>query len=105
MRRKPVLHGYAVAFGLIAELYLSAALTGFPAEQMRQTVSFIRAFYGVLPFTCNDYPELIELMHHDKKNRGSEINVTLLAGIGEVRIDQTLSEEAVREALDFVREG
>ena len=105
LRRKPVLHGYAVAFGLIAELYLSAALTGFPAEQMRQTVSFIRAFYGVLPFTCNDYPELIELMHHDKKNRGSEINVTLLSGIGEVRIDQTLSEEEVREALDFVREG
>ena len=44
-------------------------------------------------------------MHHDKKNRGNEINVTLLAGIGDVRIDQTVSEEEVREALDFVREG
>lgn len=105
LKRKPVLHGYAVAFGLMAELYLSAALKGFPADRLRQTVGFIRAYYGSLPFTCNDYPELIELMHHDKKNRGNEINVTLLAGIGDVCIDQTVSEEEVREALDFVREG
>lgn len=72
MKRQPVLHGYAVAFGLIAELYLATTQTDFPTERMRQTVNFIRAYYGSLPITCNDYPELIELMHHDKKNRGNE---------------------------------
>ena len=44
-------------------------------------------------------------MHHDKKNRGNEINVTLLGGIGDVRINQSVSENEVKEALDFVREG
>lgn len=105
MKRQPVLHGYAVAFGLIAELYLATTQTDFPTERMRQTVNFIRAYYGSLPITCNDYPELIELMHHDKKNRGNEINVTLLGGIGDIRIDQTITEEDIKEALDFFREG
>lgn len=105
MKRQPVLHGYAVAFGLIAELYLATTQTDFPTKRMRQTVNFIRAYYGSLPITCNDYPELIELMHHDKKNRGNEINVTLLGGIGDIRIDQTITEEDIKEALDFFREG
>lgn len=105
MKRQPVLHGYAVAFGLIAELYLATTRTDFPTERMHQTVNFIRAYYGSLPITCNDYPELIELMHHDKKNRGNEINVTLLGGIGDIRIDQTITEEDIKEALDFFREG
>lgn len=105
MKRQPVLHGYAVAFGLIAELYLATTQTDFPTERMRQTANFIRAYYGSLPITCNDYPELIELMHHDKKNRGNEINVTLLGGIGDIRIDQTITEEDIKEALDFFREG
>lgn len=105
MKRQPVLHGYAVAFGLIAELYLATTRTDFPTERMRQTVNFIRAYYGSLPITCNDYPELIELMHHDKKNRGSEINVTLLGGIGDIRINQTITENDIKEALDFFREG
>lgn len=105
MKRQPVLHGYAVAFGLIAELYLATTQTDFPTERMRQTVNFIRAYYGSLPITCNDYPELIELMHHDKKNHGNEINVTLLGGIGDIRINQTITEEDIKEALDFFREG
>ena len=105
MKRQPILHGYAVAFGLIAELYLATTQTDFPTERMRQTVNFIRAYYGSIPITCNDYPELIELMHHDKKNRGNEINVTLLGGIGDIRIDQTITEEDIKEALDFFREG
>ena len=105
MKRQPVLHGYAVAFGLIVELYLATTRTDFPTERMRQTVNFIRAYYGSLPITCNDYPELIELMHHDKKNRGNEINVTLLGGIGDIRINQTITEEDIKEALDFFREG
>jgi 3-dehydroquinate synthase len=93
-----------VAFGLIAELYLSVVKCGFPTEQMRQTVSFIRQHYGNLPITCDDYDNIIALMRHDKKNRGTDINVTLLAGIGQLRIDQTIDEELIREALDFVRE-
>ena len=105
MKRKPILHGYAVAFGLIPELYLSVAKTGFPTEKMRQTVNFIKEFYGTLDITCDDYDELIELMHHDKKNQNGIINFTMLGGIGDIRINQTATTEEIKEALDFFREG
>ena len=105
LKRSPILHGYAVAFGLICELYLSCFKVGFPTERMRQTVSFIRENYGYLPVTCNDYDELIALMTHDKKNTNGIINFTLLGNIGEIRINQTATDEEIKEALDFFREG
>lgn len=101
----PVLHGYAVAYGIIPELYLAVTKCGFPTDKMRQTVSFIRENYGTLPITCDDYPTLIELMTHDKKNIAGIINFTLLGGIGDIRINQTATVEEIKEALDFFREG
>ena len=105
LKHSPILHGYAVAYGLICELYLSAVKTGFPTDKMHQTVQFIRENYGTINITCDDYPELIELMTHDKKNRNGIINFTLLANIGDIRIDQTATEEEIKEAFDFFREG
>ena len=101
----PVLHGYAVAWGLICELYLSCIKTGFPTDTMRQTVQFIKDSYGTLSVTCNDYPQLFELMTHDKKNTAGTINFTLLGGIGDIRINQTATKEEIYEMLDFFREG
>ena len=105
LKHSPILHGYAVAYGLICELYLSAVKTGFPTDKMHQTVQFIRENYGAINITCDDYPELIELMTHDKKNRNGIINFTLLANIGDIRIDQTATEKEIKEAFDFFREG
>ena len=103
--QSPILHGYAVAYGIITELYLSVIKCGFPQDKFRQTVSFIRKHYGQLPITCDDYPTLLELMTHDKKNTSGKINFTLLGGIGDIRINQTATEEEIKEALDFYREG
>ena len=104
LERKPVLHGYAVAWGMIVELYLCCVKTNFPQDKMRQTVAFIKENYGRMAITCDDYPHLIELMHHDKKNQGNSINFTLLGGIGDIRINQTATEEEIKDALDFYRE-
>lgn len=102
---RPLLHGYAVAFGLICELYLSCIKTNFPVEKMRQTVNYIKENYGTFLFTCKDYNDLINIMKHDKKNTGDTINFTLLGEIGDIRINQTATKEELFEALDFFREG
>ena len=105
LQRTPVLHGYAVAWGLICELYLSCIKTGFPTDKMRQTVRFIQTHYGKMDISCDDYPTLLELMTHDKKNVAGIINFTLLGGIGDIRINQTATKDEICEALDFYREG
>ena len=106
MRRSaPVLHGYAVAWGLIGELYLSHLRENFPIGALRQAVTYVKEMYNVPPFTCNDYDELYELMQHDKKNRGDGINFTLLGAIGDIRLDRIATREEIFEMLDFVREG
>lgn len=105
MRRgTPCLHGYAVAWGLIGELYLSHLREGFPADKLRQTVAFIKEVYGTFDFSCKQYDELYALMLHDKKNVCTEIRFTLLAAIGDIRIDRTATKEEIFEMLDFVRE-
>ena len=103
--KNTLLHGYAVAFGLIGELYMSARKAGFPTERLHQTTRFIRENYAQTEFTCDDYPTLLNLMRHDKKNTSGVINFTLLHDIGDIRINQTATDEEIREALDFIREG
>ena len=102
---EPVLHGYAVAWGLLCELYLSTKLAGFPRERFYPTLQFIKENYGSMALDCREYDNLYELMTHDKKNVAGRINFTLLADIGEIRINQQVSKEDIFEALDFYREG
>jgi len=104
-RDRPILHGYAVAYGLVCELYLSAVKCGFPTDKMRMTNNYIKENYGQFDFSCDDYDELIELMKHDKKNTANVINFTLLSGIGNIKIDQTATTEEIKNSLDFYREG
>lgn len=101
----PILHGYAVAWGLAVELFMSAALLSFPTEKMRQTVRFITDHYGRPDVTCDDYEALYSLMLHDKKNTAGHINFTLLGAPGDIRLDQHVEKALVFDALDFLREA
>ncbi len=101
---RPVLHGYAVAWGMVCELYLACSKVGFPTDKMRQTVNFIRENYGAWAFDCKQYDTLYALMKHDKKNIGGIINFTLLKDVGEICLDQTADKDEIFGMLDFYRE-
>ncbi len=98
---KPVLHGYAVMWGLLCELYLSHVKLGFPKEEISRLNKLISEFYGSFQITKNDYESLLELMTHDKKNDSAEINFTLLSDIGEIKINQTASKEEIFDCFNF----
>lgn len=101
---RPVLHGYAVAWGIVCELYLSHLKAGFPKEKMRQTIQFIKENYGAFAFDCKQYDRLYEYMQHDKKNTSGIINFTLLKEIGDISINQTADKDTIFEMFDFYRE-
>jgi len=103
-REEPVLHGYAIAWGLVCELYLSSKFLNFPKEILQHCIRFVREEYGVFYITCKDYPDLYESMTHDKKNESMSINFTLLSNIGEIQLDQTANRAQIEEMLDFYRD-
>ena len=102
---RTVLHGYAVAWGLLMELYLSARKCGFPAKEMHQMEAYIKEHYGKFLYECKHYDTLCDFMAHDKKNQGGNINFTLLGGIGDIRINQTATQDEIEEMLDYYRES
>lgn len=101
---RPVLHGYAVAWGLVCELYLSHIQAGFPKERLHQVNQFVREHYGSFGFDCQRYEHLYELMKHDKKNTAGIINFTLLKDVGDISLNQTADKATIFEMFDFYRE-
>jgi 3-dehydroquinate synthase len=101
---RPVLHGYAVAWGLVCELYLSFVKLGFDKNILLRITRFVKEHYGVFGFNCNQYQRIYELMQHDKKNESDVINFTLLKAVGEIEINQTANFKEIEEVLDYFQE-
>jgi 3-dehydroquinate synthase len=102
---RPALHGYAVMWGLLCELYLSFVKLNFPKDELLRLKYLTKEYYGTFEFSCQEYEALFELMTHDKKNDSKEINFTLLANVGDIHINQTATKEEIFECFDFFREG
>lgn len=100
-KKAPILHGMAIAAGMVAELYLSHQKCNFPQEILEQAVHFIHAIYPPYSFGKKDYEHLYDLMTQDKKNEGNRINFTLLANIGDVRININCTKDEIYAAMDF----
>lgn len=101
---RPILHGYAVVYGMIVELYLSVKKCGFDAALLNSISRWLLGKYEKFEITASDYKALYELMTHDKKNEGSRINFTLISEIGEVEINQDCQKALILEALDYYRQ-
>ena len=96
-------HGYAVLYGLIAELYLSVSKLGCPKEPLQQLTQLMLHYYGRPDCKCSDREQLITLMQQDKKNeRAAQINCTLLQSIGSPRINQIITSDEASEALEYL---
>jgi len=102
--KRPIQHGYAVAWGLVCELYLSLIRLGFDKNVLMKIARFVKENYGVFILDCTVYQRIYELMQHDKKNETGVINFTLLKAVGDIQINQTANRKEIEETLDFYRE-
>lgn len=96
-----LLHGEAVAVGMVAETYLSQKHTGLPAAQARAIVDFLLATYGHRPVPEAAIEQVIVLAQQDKKNNQSRIQCTLLKEIGAATFDVPITAEDIREAVGY----
>jgi 3-dehydroquinate synthase len=98
---KPVLHGFAVAYGMMAELYLSHLKCKMSERIMKEMTEWLQSIYGKFPIPADDFETLYGLMTHDKKNEGKKINFTLIPEPGEVFINQDCTKDQIMEALAY----
>ena len=96
-------HGYAVLYGLIAEMYLSVTILGCYQEPLQQLTQIMLHYYGKPQCKCSEREQLIGWMLQDKKKEhADEINCTLLQSIGSPMINQVISKEQALEAWEYL---
>lgn len=102
--KDPLLHGEAIAIGMICEAYLSFKLNGLTLDELNDIVSTFRTHYEGYIFDSAIDSELLALMKNDKKNQADQIGFALLDHIGSCQYDLYVDEEYILSSLDFYRE-
>ncbi|MCM1449722.1 MAG: 3-dehydroquinate synthase [Clostridiales bacterium] len=104
-RQSPIPHGYAVAYGLIVSLILSHHNLGLETGYLYRLTRYVNDNYGRYHITCDDYPRLLQIMGHDKKNESvGKVSFTLLRAPGEPVCGVTVPTVEIEAALDIYRD-
>lgn len=99
----PLLHGEAVAIGMIMETHLSFQKGYLSKEDAELVKSKIITLFGHHPEVVPTPDELISLMSKDKKNKGGIIKFSLLKTLGEGNFDQEVTDFQIANSLTFYR--
>jgi 3-dehydroquinate synthase len=97
----PLLHGEAIAVGMIAESYLSHQQLGLDQKELETITHFIRHIYQPVALNPDTFPELLALMSNDKKNESQAINFSLLPKPGSVEVNRIGSPEEIIRSLEY----
>lgn len=99
--RKPILHGEAIAIGLISEAYIAWNKKMLSKAELDDIVRYIRSIFNKVNLDEHQISEIGRLAIQDKKNRDNRILCVLLDGIGQARWDIEISFDEVKDALTF----
>lgn len=98
-----LLHGEAIAIGMITEAFLSHKKSGLTVEELNQITEFLLEVYGRIDVPPADVTEIISLCSQDKKNDADRINFSLLRKIGQCDYNISCSLEEIEEAISYYR--
>tara|TARA_Y100000385_G_scaffold280409_1_gene331554 strand:- start:20752 stop:21819 length:1068 start_codon:yes stop_codon:yes gene_type:complete len=96
-----LLHGEAIAAGMIMEAYLSSQICGLSVSDLLQIKTTFTAIYGSVEFDEKDKSSIIELLKYDKKNSHGQVKYALLEAIGKSVVDIVVSEKMLYKAFDY----
>lgn len=98
-----LLHGEAIAIGMICEAYLSLQKCGLQQKQLNDIVSLLLKYFPKHSIAHFDTEKMLQMMSIDKKNEGATIMAALLSEIGNCQYDIVLTKEEILESLDFYK--
>ena len=99
----PLLHGEAVALGMVAEAWLSHKVCGLPLEHATQVAEWVHSVFPWIDIHPDHIDSILSVIQHDKKNSNGQVLYVLLEAIGKAVYNQVVPEELVAEAMAFYR--
>ncbi|MFC4874329.1 3-dehydroquinate synthase [Negadavirga shengliensis] len=96
-----LLHGEAIAIGMVAEAYLSHRFLRMPKTDLDTIQQKLLAVFGKVSIPEKDFGPIIELCFQDKKNEGNVLNFSLLRRIGECDYNIAVGREEIIQSLNF----
>ncbi|RMB57362.1 3-dehydroquinate synthase [Dokdonia sinensis] len=99
--RKTLLHGEAIAIGMILESFISETLCGFPSDDLKNVTNILLNMYENVDFDQNEIDHIIKLLKYDKKNANGIINFVLLEDIGKAVVDKQVSNDLIKKAFEY----
>jgi 3-dehydroquinate synthase len=94
-----MLHGEAVATGMLCEAHISAELKGLPDDDYKSLEHVVRKYFKLKLVHEKHFDDLFRLMDHDKKKTGNLLNFTLLQKVGEPLINCIVNKSVVLRSL------
>ncbi len=98
-----ILHGEAIAAGLIAEAHLALRWKLLDETSLREIEFYILKIFGKLNIQENQLKEIALLCLQDKKNKGNRVLCVLLDGIGRAKYDVEISLDEIEACLAYYR--
>nr|WP_299339557.1 3-dehydroquinate synthase [Allomuricauda sp.] len=99
-----LLHGEAIAVGMILEAYLSHELKGLSKLSLHEIKQTFLKHFDRVHFEKEDIDVIVDLMRYDKKNAHGNINFVLLQEIGAAVTDIKVPENLFEKAFAYYKE-
>ena len=90
-----LLHGEAIAAGMILESYISKEMGLLSNESYQEIKYIINDIFEQIEFDDFDMKKIIDLMSFDKKSEFGKVQFVLLNGIGKTKINQEVDNELI----------
>jgi 3-dehydroquinate synthase len=97
-----LLHGEAIALGMIAEARMSFLSGYLPENKFRDIENLIDKAKLPNKVSASHKNDIFKKMLSDKKNTGGKIKWVFLEDIGDIKVDVTLPDEIVEESLNYI---
>tara|TARA_R100000353_G_C6476710_1_gene188000 strand:- start:252 stop:938 length:687 start_codon:yes stop_codon:yes gene_type:complete len=101
--RPDLLHGEAIAIGMILATFISSELEGFPSEKLSEVSRIILKHFPKTAFTKKDIESILELLVYDKKNSHGKVCFVLLTSIGKHKMRCDVPNEVIYKAFDYYK--
>lgn len=101
--KQELLHGEAIAIGMIMEAYISSKLLDLPQGDLRTIKETFLNIFERVNINDIDHEAIIDLLKYDKKNEHGNINFVLLEKIGTPKIDCLVDNALILEAFKYYK--